>query len=247
MFALSSATSLFALSSATLFLIAGAVIAVVIALGVVAHRIEMRRRAELAAWARRRGWSFAADRSTGLPRSYRQFELFRRGDDRYAWNVATGEFPIGDDRFDAVVADYHYEESSGSGKDRHTTSYDLSFALLRLPFAVPDLHIRREGFFDKVKAAFGFDDIDFESEEFSRRFHVQSPDKRFAYDVVSPAMMEFLLERDRPPAIELADGHLLLVDGRSRRWSVREIEAMLAFADAFFSRWPRHVLADVRR
>ena len=58
---------------------------------------------------------------------------------------------------------------------------------------VPDLLIRPEGFFDKVAGAFGFDDIDFESEEFSRAFFVKSSDKRFAYDVLHPRMLELLM------------------------------------------------------
>ena len=39
----------------------------------------------------------------------------------------------------------------------------------------------------------GFDDIDFESVEFSRAFTVRSRNKRFAYDVCHGKMMEFLL------------------------------------------------------
>jgi hypothetical protein len=56
--------------------------------------------------------------------------------------------------------------------------------------------ICREGFWSKVAQAFGYDDIDFESAEFSRRFCVRSRDKKFAYDFCHARMMEFLLAND---------------------------------------------------
>ena len=36
-------------------------------------------------------------------------------------------------------------------------------------------------------------EIEFESTEFSKEFHVKSPDRRWAFDVLSQATMEFLL------------------------------------------------------
>ena len=40
---------------------------------------------------------------------------------------------------------------------------------------------------------FGYQDIKFESAEFSKTFCVRSPDKKFAYDVCNAKMMEYLL------------------------------------------------------
>src|ERR1035441_7551738 len=46
----------------------------------------------------------------------------------------------------------------------------------------------------KMAAALGLeDDIKFESAEFARTYRVQSKDKRFAYDVCNPQMIEYLL------------------------------------------------------
>ena len=50
---------------------------------------------------------------------------------------------------------------------------------------------------------FGFDDIDFESDEFSREFCVKAADRRWAFDVIHQATMEFLLAAPRF-TIELA-------------------------------------------
>lgn len=74
--------------------------------------------------------------------------------------------------------------------------------------------IRPEGIFDKVAGTFGFDDVDFDSAEFSRRFYMTSSDKRFAYDLLYPQMMGFLLET-QPPAIDLETGRCCLSDGSS--------------------------------
>jgi hypothetical protein len=68
--------------------------------------------------------------------------------------------------------------------------------ILRLPALFPEITITREGLFSKIAQAFGYDDIDFESHEFSRKFCVRSKDKKFAYDICHTRMMEFLLEND---------------------------------------------------
>jgi hypothetical protein len=72
----------------------------------------------------------------------------------------------------------------------------LSFFVLHLPAAFPELVISSEGFFSKIAQAFGYDDIDFESHEFSRKFCVRSKDKKFAYDVCNARMIEYLLAND---------------------------------------------------
>src|SRR5204862_1433100 len=106
----------------------------------------------------------------------------------------------------ATAGDFTYKETSGSGKDERTTTYEFSYLLIRLPYGnVPDLLIRPEGFFDKLAAMIGFSDINFESAEFSRRFLVKSSDKKFAYDVIDPRMMDFLLAT-RPFPIDLHQG-----------------------------------------
>jgi hypothetical protein len=93
--------------------------------------------------------------------------------------------------------DYHYETHSTDSKGhRQTHHHYFSCFLLHLPRSFPELVIAREGFFSKVAQAFGYDDIDFESHEFSRKFCVRSPDKKFAYDICNARMMEYLLAND---------------------------------------------------
>ena len=55
----------------------------------------------------------------------------------------------------------------------------------------------------KLGQMIGFDDIDFESAEFSRSFTVRSKDKRFAYDICNARLMEYLLQhRDLSSELE---------------------------------------------
>ncbi|MGA1224469.1 MAG: hypothetical protein ACO31E_07875, partial [Phycisphaerales bacterium] len=102
-----------------------------------------------------------------------------------------------------------------------------------------DLTVRAEGFLDKLGAMIGFDDIDFESSEFSKRFHVKCSDRRFAFDLFEPRMMEYFLA-STPPTIH-ARGGTLLFDRGVRRWEPGDFDANLAWIDGFLSRVPRHV------
>ena len=117
--------------------------------------------------------------------------------------------------------------------------------LERAEWPAPTLLVRPEGLFDKLKGAIGFDDIDFESEEFSRKFYVQSSDKRFAYDVLHPRMMEFLL-KEQPDALDLEGGALCVSDG-SRLWEPDDFRARLDFVRRFCELWPRHLLVDLAK
>lgn len=221
------------------------VLAIFIAFGIYwSYQQQLKRRQELQALADRFSWSFYSDHDSGHDYRYSQFGIFQRGHSRYAYNTLRGNLQIGEHSWPALMGDYHYKVTSGSGKNRRTTTYNFSYLILHLPYGnTPSLTIRREGVFDKLAGAFGFDDIDFESEEFSRRFHVKSGDKRFAYDVLHPRMMEFMLASG-PPEIEIEDGACCVNDGGSR-WTPDEFGRRVDWAKEFFNLWPRHVTADL--
>ncbi|MEL6796219.1 MAG: DUF3137 domain-containing protein [Planctomycetota bacterium] len=205
------------------------------------------RREALATLAGQLGMRFDAAKDYGHDERYTNFEIFRRGHSRAAFNTLTGPVSINGSPHPVVMGDFIYKVTSGSGKNRRTTTYRFSYTIVHLPLAgVPDLLIRPEHVFDKLGSMLGFDDIDFESAEFSRKFLVKSRDKRFAYDVVTPAMMEFLLEtRGQAPAIDLEHGMVCLAQG-GKRWTPEQFKQALAFADRFLSLWPEHVVADLR-
>ncbi len=220
-----------------------AVVALIAVGAYLGHLAAKKRMAAMGALARELGWRFSASKDTLHDDQYAHFEIFRRGHSRVAFNTMEGELEIDGRSYRAKAGDFRYRVTHSTGKSTTTTTYRFSYLILHLPFRnVPDLLIRPEGLFDKLAGAFGFDDIDFESEEFSRRFHVKSPDKRFAYDVVHARMMEFLL-RKRGLAIDIEQQRCCLSDG-SRRWSPEEFKAWIAFLRGFFDLWPGHVTAE---
>jgi hypothetical protein len=219
-------------------------VAVIIALVVLQSIQAKKRRQALEALARELGWEFEPDKDYSPTDGQAAYRIFNRGDDRYAYDMLRGNVEIDGRLCAAAMGDYHYEETHGSGKDRHTTNYYFSYVLLRLPWTTPDLLIRPEGFFDKVAGALGFEDINFESAEFSRRFHVASADKRFAYDVIDPRMMEWLLAI-KPLPLDVHAGLLCVAHG-SGTWSPEEFRARLNYAVQFLTRWPEHVKTTLR-
>ena len=116
--------------------------------------------------------------------------------------------------------------------------HNLSFFILTLPAVFPDLTIRRENFFTKVAEVFGYQDIKFESAEFSKAFCVRSPDKKFAYDVCNAKMMEYLLA-NRDLSVEIENQVLALAF--NTRLSVEQVESNLQRLVEIRSRLPEYL------
>jgi hypothetical protein len=219
------------------------IVAAVVIIGGIAyaaHVAQQQRIHELGALAIRLGWQFDLREDRELPQRYSFFNVFDQGDDRRAYNTLTGGIEVDGQRWNALAGDYRYETTSGTGKDRRTTTHRLSYVIVETPHVdAPQLAIRREVFMDRFAGFLGFDDIDFESAEFSEKFHVKSPNKRFAYAVLDPRMMEFLLD-GQPPTLEFRRGQCCLHD-RERVMTADEVAATIDFAREFFTRWPKHV------
>ncbi|MCI0632134.1 MAG: hypothetical protein L0Y44_15935 [Phycisphaerales bacterium] len=226
------------------FVILALLIGGAIAVGILAHLANRKRQEELAKLASELGWQFEPGKDKSHDEEYAHFEIFRRGHSRAAYNTLTGELAIAGRGYPAKMGDFTYQVTQHTGKSTSTQTYRFSYLIVHLPFGqVPNLLIRREGIFDKLAGALGFDDIDFESAEFSKKFHVKSPDKRFAYDVCHPRMMEFLLQ-STPPMIDIENGRCCLSDG-SQRWEPEQFKAMLNWIERFFDLWPEHVTAEL--
>lgn len=172
---------------------------------------------------------FSPAKDHTLADTYGFLNKLAQGSNRYAFNVLSG-----DHRGNRVlVFDHHHETHSTNSKgQRRTQHHYYSVFILTLPQIFPELTITREGIFSKIAQAFGYDDIDFESHEFSRKFCVRCKDKKFAYDICHSRMMEFLLEND-DLNIEF-DLHVvaLLFDGCIRPEAVRSnLERLIAIRD----------------
>jgi hypothetical protein len=227
-----------------LFILIPVAIAVVGLVFYFSWKAEKQRREALAALAARLGWHFYPQRDRQHDDEYAHFEIFRRGHSRAAYNTLIGSVEIDGRAYPAKMGDFIYKVTRHTGKGSHTRTYRFCYLILHLPFAgVPDLLVRREGFFDKIAGAFGFDDIDFESAEFSRRFCVKSPDKKFAYDVIHPRMMEFLMAGDAL-GVDIERCRCCISDGK-RRWTPEQFEPKIAWVKQFFELWPDHVTASL--
>jgi hypothetical protein len=216
------------------------VIAAIAAMAYAAHAANARRVNELGALAVRLGWQFDLTKDYEHAARYSYLGVFDQGDDRYAYNTLTGVIDVGGQSWPARAGDYHYETQSGTGKDRQRHSHRLTYLIVETPhFGAGDLFIRREGLFDRFAGFLGFDDIDFESAEFSEKFLVKSSNKRFAYAVIDPRMMEFMLDSPTP-TIEFRRGHGCFHD-RERTLNADALEGLIHWAGAFFARWPKRV------
>ncbi|MBD3222468.1 hypothetical protein GF314_14630, partial [bacterium] len=170
-----------------------AILAVMAVVIVIAVQQDRKRRRLLRAWARARGFTlvegswFGGSRD-GWERDYPSLQLLERGHSRRTALHLEGEVggrPV-------RCLDYRY--TTGGGKNRRTHRYGV--VVLELGQPVIPLRIRPEHVFDRVGEFLGIDDIDFESSEFSRRYHVSSSDRKWAYDVIHQETMDYLLTLD---------------------------------------------------
>ena len=207
-------------------------VALFIVIGVFGYISSMKRRQAMMALATRLGLNFYPGKDRDMARRYRFLDKLRAGRDRYAFNTLSGGYQD----HDVTVFDYHYK--TGSGKNTH--HHYLSFFLLRLPVLFPEMVIVREGLLSKIGQALGYDDIDFESHEFSRKFCVRSKDKKFAYDVCNALMIEYLLSND-DLSIEIENN--ILAISFNRRLSPERIEPNLNRLIAVRSLLPDYLFA----
>lgn len=186
-------------------------LAVVIVVGIFGYISSRKRREAMMALATKLGLRFDPDKDWDMARRYDFLDKLRAGSNRYAFNTMVGTYQ---DR-EVALFDYHYETHSTNSKGhRQTHHHYFSCFLLHLSASFPELVIAREGFLSKIAQAVGYDDIDFESHEFSRRFCVRSSNKKFAYDICHARMMEYLLAND-DLTIEI-EGNVLAITFDSR-------------------------------
>lgn len=169
-----------------------AIIAVII-IAVIIYTIisERKRQDAFQQLAASLNFRFSPQKDRKLPKRFHFLEHFGKGSNRYAQNIFRGE-----SGGEAVTFfEYHYQTSSrDSDGNRRVSHHYFTVFTLSMPKSFPELIIKPEGWFSKIWQAFGFDDIDFESHEFSKRYQVQSKNKKFAYDFCNPRMIDYFLD-----------------------------------------------------
>ena len=141
-----------------------------------------------------KGWQFSAiDDSLTVRWSG---EPFFEGRDRHARAVVRGmqHRPAGSWPF--VAFDYTYVTESSDGRGhRKKTTHRFAICALTLPTWLPALTVTPENVLTRLGNTVSGDDIELESEDFNRKYRVQSPDRKFATDALPPRTMEMLLVR----------------------------------------------------
>jgi hypothetical protein len=212
------------------------IVVLVIVFIILSTYINSQRRKVLIAWAHKRGLTFNSQRDSSFGRLFPDLECLHRGHSRYARNVMKGEL-----NGNTITAfDYHY--TTGHGKNR--SHHNFSALILHSPLPLRPLFIRRENVFDKVTEFLGMDDIDFESAEFSRKFYVKAEDKRWAYDVIHPRMMEYLLSA---PSFSVQFDFTNIIAWRNRRFGPTEFEQAAVLINGILKRLPTYLLPKEQR
>ncbi|MFC2079635.1 hypothetical protein ACFLSZ_06615 [Candidatus Bipolaricaulota bacterium] len=212
------------------------VFVVVAGLVVIGWWFGAKRKKELVAWAANAGLTFSSRSDSSYDNRYPEFGCLRRGHSRSACNIASGSW----NGRHLEAFDYRYVTGQGKNRSTHT----FSAIILASGLSLKPLRIRSENAFDKLTEFFGADDIDFESDQFSREFHVKSPDKKWAYDVLHQRTMEFLLGNPKF-SIEFDTSHVIC--WRGRRFDVRTRETAISVVEGILDRLPEYVVREQRR
>lgn len=172
------------------------------------------------------------------------FSPFYSGKDRAGYNSLRGSVDVNGESLGIQMGDYRYTTESGSGKDRKEHTHRISYLSCKLPLSLMvTMKVRPEGIFDKIAGAIGFEDIDFESAEFSKKFHVSGSDKKIVYDLLDPRMIEWYLTSN-PPNLQIVADQIVLLRGGT--WKPEDFEPQLEWLKQFVSRFPEHLVQRLK-
>jgi len=184
------------------------VIVAVLVFGGLAYYQYKQRQARIAAVAalgKRINFTFSQDdieRIVSMP-----FKLFAMGDGRRVELVLSGTH----NNLPLKLFDYwYYDETTDSQGHRSKTYHRFTCGLLTIPAACPRIRVGHEGFFSRLGEHLGMHDVEFESDDFNRRFRVKCDDQKFAFCLIDGKMMEWLTTADSFKTVEI-DGPWILL------------------------------------
>lgn len=134
------------------------------------------------------------------------------------------------------IAIFEHEWVTGSGKERRT--HTVRVTVTELPRSLPRLDVSKEGIFGRAARRMGAKDIELESDDFNREYRVKG-DRRFAYDVLHPRFMQWMLHTDAPGFV---------INGRYIGYTVGgkidldQVDRDLAYLDAVIDQLPKFVI-----
>jgi len=148
--------------------------------------LQYRRNQAVQAWARSIGWTYLGT-DPSLPSRWRT-RPFGIGDSRRTAELMTGVYQ------GRPATAFRYSYTTGSGKNKSTSVFHV--VVVPLPAYLPNLELTPEGIGSRLAETFGGEDIQFESDDFNRAWRVECGMEKFAYDVITPRLMERLLRSD---------------------------------------------------
>jgi hypothetical protein len=161
------------------------------------------------------------------------FSLFRKGYRRSWSNVLSGSW----NGVTMVYADYEFTERSG----RSSQTYVFSTVVTDLGCVLPEVEVTARSMIGELAEELGVHGLEFESEEFNRRFVVHSDDERFAFELVDARMMEVLLAGPHDLHVHFGPNRMIVW---GRRRSPAELQPILDAAAALDQRVPVVVRHD---
>ena len=181
------------------------VAAVVLLLIAVETWRERRRTQGLRDAAFRLGLNFLETDPTLEAAEFRSLPLFQKGHSHRIWNIVRGS--------DELIFGYRYTTGGGRSSSTHTQTVYASRVAGR---NLPRFELKPERLFDRIKAALGGQDIDFEEDpDFSKGYRLQGSDEAEVRRVFGMAVRA-QLRTEGGWAIE-GDGEWLVVYQRSKR------------------------------
>jgi hypothetical protein len=194
------------------------------------------RRLGVAAFARRHGFTHRAGDPFGLLYDY-NFPLFEMGDDRGCENVLWGEWKGMPFR----ETDYWYYNDASNRKERMGLRKHFNAVVVDVPLYLPRVTVDPEGIRSVIAGGVGWRDIQFESEEFNRRFHVRAETPEFAFKLVDARMMQWMLSTDETFGFQFYGSAIMVW---SRRLRPTELLPLIGTAKELFDHIPRLVWSE---
>jgi hypothetical protein len=226
----------------------GFIALVAVALGagaawVVSEVRAVTRRKELTAFAERIGWTFE-ERSLVVAEGLRSYP-FGTGVDRADIDVLAGVFQ--DRRCAHFVHSFTERHRSSTGPVDREVSVTREFQItaVELGAAYPTIDILPEDIVAFAAKLVGGMDVDFESAEFNRRWRVTGGEPRYVHDMITPRVMDRLVQDDaRGMAIRIEGRNLLT--WRAGRSTTEELASTLAVLTSVAKVLPTHVERALR-
>jgi hypothetical protein len=210
-----------------------AVIGLVVVAVVLGFYAQKKRQEALARWAASVGWVYVGRDDSLVHLSERA--PFGTGHGRRTGEVMRGSFG----GVEAMSFAYTWQTGSGDDEDTHT----VHVVALALPAYLPIVEVQPEDLTTRVARAFGGQDLEFESDDFNRAFRVQAGDRRTAYAILHPRLMERLLQTDARGLSWRTDG-TWIVSWSPGATDVAVVASRLALLQAIVASVPRHVWQD---